>query len=73
MIEKPSGDWCAIEIRLGANRIDEAAENLKKIRGRLQAQGSRTPKALCVICGLSNAAYRRTDGVYVAPITALRP
>jgi len=25
-----------------------------------------------VICGLSNAAYRREDGVFVVPITALK-
>ena len=28
--------------------------------------------ALCVVCGLSNAAYRRPDGVYVVPLTALK-
>ena len=33
----------------------------------------KTPKVLCVVCGLSNAAYKRTDGVYVVPITALKP
>ena len=33
----------------------------------------RLPSVLCVICGMSNAAYRRPDGVYVVPITALRP
>ena len=30
------------------------------------------PRILCVICGLSSAAYRREDGVYVVPVTALR-
>ena len=29
-------------------------------------------KAMCVICGLTNAAYYRDDGVYVVPITSLR-
>jgi hypothetical protein len=27
---------------------------------------------LCVVCGLTNAAYRRPDGVFVVPITALK-
>ena len=67
VIEQPIGDWCAIEIKPGANRMDKA----KRIRNRLQAEGSRTPKALCVICGLCNAAYRRTDGACAAPVTAL--
>ena len=30
------------------------------------------PAILCVICGMSNAAYEREDGVYVVPITALK-
>lgn len=30
------------------------------------------PTVLCVLCGMSNAAYQRPDGVYVVPITALR-
>lgn len=30
------------------------------------------PEVLCVVCGLSNAAYRREDGVYVVPVTALK-
>jgi hypothetical protein len=31
------------------------------------------PAVLCVLCGMSNAAYRRADGVFVVPITALKP
>ena len=73
VIEQPNGDWCAVEIKLGANKIEEAADNLIKIKNKLQEVGERAPKALCVVCGLSNAAYRRPDGVYVVPITALRP
>ena len=73
VIEQPNGDWCAVEIKLGANKIEEAADNLIKIKNKLQEVGERAPKALCVVCGLSNVAYRRPDGVYVVPITALRP
>lgn len=30
------------------------------------------PDVLCVICGMSEYAYQRDDGVYVVPITALK-
>lgn len=69
----PDGSWAAIEIKLGANQIDAAAASLLKIRDEIASEdGGIPPKVLCVICGLSNAAYRRPDGVYVVPITALR-
>lgn len=72
VVELPDGNWCGVEIKLGANRIDEAAENLVRIRKGIEKDGGKLPTALCVLCGLSNAAYRRPDGVFVVPITALR-
>ena len=73
VIEMPDGRWIAIEIKLGANQIDKAAENLIKIRNDIAAEKDGIPPSvLCVICGMSNAAYKREDGVYVIPITALK-
>lgn len=72
VIELPDGAWCGVEIKLGANKIDEAAENLLRIQDAIKASSGKTAQALCVICGLTNAAYRRPDGVYVVPITALK-
>lgn len=72
VIAMPDGKWCGFEIKLGANQIDMAAENLIKIKNEIKANGGIAPDTLCVICGLSNAAYQRPDGVFVVPITALR-
>ncbi|MBQ7479324.1 MAG: ATP-binding protein [Selenomonadaceae bacterium] len=73
VIELENGDWCAFEVKLGANQIDAAAAGLLKIRNQIAAEeGGKPPKVLCVICGLSNAAYQREDGVFVVPISALR-
>lgn len=72
VIAMPDGKWCGFEIKLGANQIDMAAENLIKIKNEIKASGGIAPDSLCVICGLSNAAYQRPDGVFVVPITALR-
>jgi len=30
------------------------------------------PSAMIIVCGLSNAAYQREDGIYVVPLTALK-
>lgn len=73
VIELPDGQWCAFEIKLGANQVDTAANNLLNIqKGIADDPDGNPPAILCVLCGMSNAAYRRTDGVYVVPITALK-
>lgn len=73
VIEMADGRWAAFEIKLGANQIDAAAANLIKIRDEIAAEDDGVPPSvLCVLCGLSNAAYKREDGVYVVPITALK-
>ena len=72
VIVRPDGEWCGIEIKLGANQIEEAAKNLLKIKQKiLEEKNGKPPKSLCVICGLSNAAYQREDGIFVLPLTAL--
>lgn len=72
VIEMEDGEWCAFEIKLGSNRIDEGAANLIKVCKDIEESGGKAPKMKCVICGLSNAIYQRPDGVFVVPITALR-
>lgn len=73
VIEMPDGNWCAFEIKLGANQIDAAAASLLKIqRQTAEYPGGKPPSILCVICGMANAAYKRPDGVFVVPPTALK-
>lgn len=73
VIELPDGKWTAFEIKLGANQIDQAAANLKQIQREFEEDKKAVPPSvLCVLCGLSNAAYQRPDGVFVIPITALK-
>ena len=74
VVEMPDGKWAAIEIKLGAHQVDSAAENLIKIRDEIKRNNiADQPVSLIVVCGMSNAAYLRPDGVYVVPISALRP
>ena len=69
IVELRNGDFGAIEVKLGVGMIDEAANNLIKFSKACDIK----PKFLCVISGLIDYAYKRTDGVYVIPITALKP
>lgn len=72
VIEMGDGRWCAFEIKLGANQIDAAAKNLLDINQKIKGENGKPASVLCVICGMSNAAYQRPDGVYVVPVTALK-
>lgn len=73
VVELPDGQWCAFEIKLGANQIEAAAENLLEIKKQIEADPKGKPPAvLCVLCGMANAAYQRPDGVFVVPVTALK-
>lgn len=69
IVELKDGTFGAIEIKLGVGAIDEASNNLLQFSNKCTTK----PAFLCVICGMIDYAYRREDGVYVVPITALRP
>ena len=69
IIEIGDGEYGAIEIKLGANKEEEAVASLKRFYELAEVK----PKFMCVICGLYNAVVKRPDGIYVLPITALRP
>lgn len=74
VIELPDGEWTAVEVKLGSNQIETAAKSLLNIKSQFEAdRSSHPPKSLAVVVGLAGAAYRRPDGVYVLPITSLRP
>lgn len=72
VIELNDGEWCAFEIKLGANKIEEAAKNLTKVCADIVDNGGKAPKIKCIICGLSNAAYKRPDEIFVVPLTSLK-
>ena len=74
VLELPDGEWTAVEVKLGSNQIETAAKSLLNIKSQFEAdRSSHPPKSLAVVVGLAGAAYRRPDGVYVLPITSLRP
>ena len=64
--------WAAFEIKLGAGRIEEAAQTLLKFADRVDTERTGEPAALGVITG-SPYGYRRPDGVSVIPIGSLGP
>jgi hypothetical protein len=70
IIEMPDGAWGAFEIKLGAEKIDSAADTLLRMKDKMVAAGADPPSCLVVVTG-GGIARVREDGVYVAPINAL--
>lgn len=66
------GRWAPIEVKLGARRIDEAARHLVKLADRVDCDREGVPSFLMVVTA-TQTAYRRADGVIVAPLAVLGP
>lgn len=66
--------WGAIEIKLGGDElIEHGAQSLKNLRDKITSiSEERAPSFLMVLTAVGGA-YRREDGVYVAPINLLKP
>ena len=69
ILELRDGEYGAIEIKLGSNKEEEAANSLKRFYDLAEVK----PKFMCIICGLYDAVIKRPDGIYVLPITVLKP
>lgn len=68
------GRWGAIEIKLGGDElIEHGATSLKTLRKKVSEKGEERAPAFLMVVTAVGGAYRRSDGVYVAPITMLRP
>lgn len=71
IIRTSSGKWGAVEIKLGAGYIDEAANNLLKFKERVDVEKCGEPSFLMVLTG-ADYSYKREDGVYVVSIGTLK-
>ena len=74
VIHLDDGRWAAVEIKLGGDKlIEEGADSLKRLKEKIETKSDeRAPSFLMVLTAVGGA-YRRDDGVLVAPINMLRP
>lgn len=67
------GNYGLVEIKIGGdNLINDGAESLKKLQGKIDTTKMKKPSFLMVLVGIGEIAYRRDDGVYVVPIGCLK-
>ena len=69
-----NGKYGLVEIKLGGDQaISEAATNLKKLAAKIDTTALKQPSFMMVITAVGKFAYTRQDGVYVVPISCLKP
>ena len=74
VIHLRNGAYGLVEIKLGGDKlIEEGAETLKDLASKIDTKNMPKPSFMMVLCAKSPFAYKRNDGVYVVPITSLRP
>lgn len=73
VIHLKNGKYGLIEIKLGGDTaINSAAENLLKMKNKIDVEKMSEPSFLMVLVGSGKYAYRREDGVFVVPIGCLK-
>lgn len=74
VIHLRNGSYGLVEIKIGGDKnIEEGAKNLLKLSSIIDTEKMKAPAFCMVIIGVGTYAYRRSDGVYVVPITCLKP
>lgn len=73
VIHLRNGSYGLIEVKLGGeSMVESGAQNLKKLRDKIDTTKMKSPSFLMVLIGVGDYAYRRQDGVYVVPIGCLK-
>ena len=70
ILEFSDGEYAAVEVKISYNYVEEAKNNLKKFYDSM----IKKPKFMCIITGNFGAVMQdKETGIYIVPITALKP
>lgn len=73
VIHLRNGTYGLVEIKLGGdNLIQEGAENLIKLKNKIDTEIMNNPSFMMILTATGNYAYKREDGVFVVPIGCLK-
>ena len=74
VVHLEDGRWGGIEIKLGGDDlIEDGADSLKKLRDKIVEKSDEKAPSFLLVLTAVGGAYKRDDGVFVAPINLLRP
>lgn len=70
ILEFSDGEYAAVEIKLGFHQVEEAKQSLMNFYNNM----TKKPKFMCVIVGYTDVIAKDPEtGIYIVPITALKP
>ena len=70
ILEFSDGEYAAVEIKLGYNQVEEAKKSLQSFYNAM----TKKPAFMCIIVGKCPAIIKDNEnGIYIVPITALKP
>ena len=72
ILKLDDGRWAAVEVKIGSNKIEEAAQSLLALRDNVDTRHMNEPSFMMIVYG-GTYAYQRADGIYVVPIGCLKP
>ncbi len=68
-----NGVYGLVEIKLGGDRlISEGIETLKKLYSNIDTTKMKAPAFKMVLIGVGEMSYRRSDGIYIVPLSCLK-
>lgn len=70
ILEFSDGEYAAVEIKLGFHEVDDAKKSLMNFYNNM----AKKPKFMCVVVGFTDVIAKDPEtGIYIVPITALKP
>lgn len=73
VIHLRNGSYGLVEIKLGGDKlVEEGADNLIKLKNKLDTSKMKNPSFLMVVTATGDYAYKRSDEIYVVPIGCLK-
>ncbi len=74
VVHLEDGRWGGIEIKLGGeDLVEEGASSLKTLKKKIEEKSEEGRPSFLLVLTSVGGAYKREDGVFVAPINLLRP
>ena len=68
-----NGVYGLVEIKLGGDSlISDGVETLKKLSSNIDTTKMKSPVFKMILIGVGEMAYRRSDGIYIVPLSCLK-